>query len=47
VIYFAAIASADRRGVRLSELAPDELERGYEWVRNHDWVDTPIRELFR
>ena len=47
VIYFGAIAVARRRcGTLITQLSPEELRAGVEWVLAQPWVDPATRELF-
>ena len=47
VLYFAAIVVARRRcGARISQLRPEELRAGAEWVMAQPWVDPATRRLF-
>jgi hypothetical protein len=47
VLYFAAIVVARRRcGARISQLSPEELRAGAEWVMAQPWVDPATRRLF-
>lgn len=45
VIYFAAIAAADRAGHRISDLSADELDAGYRWTLARPWLDPELRAL--
>lgn len=47
VLYFAAIVVARRRcGARISQLSPEELRAGVDWVLAQPWVDAATRGLF-
>ena len=47
VLYFAAIVVARRRcGATITQLSPEELRAGVEWVLAQPWVDAATRRLF-
>ena len=47
VIYFAAIAVARHKcGTLITQLSPEELRAGVEWVLAQPWVDRATRALF-
>jgi hypothetical protein len=45
-LYYMSIAVAlARLGERISELSPEEVKRGFDWLRAQPWVDDPTRTL--